>query len=113
MNVNDPFYDIISISDIVITRSEDTYTTTYSAFVITFMAPIYEVTKNDELLHHVSTFILDAWGITSVTTVGLNSTVISNEHVVLTTLKLLFTASYENHPLNELRLMYSLVWRIH
>lgn len=101
---------IIPSCDVNITRSDDTDTTTYSAFVTNRMAPIYEnflsdVTKHNKRVES-SDYLHTGRQVTSsviMTTVSFNNTVMRNEHVVLNSL-IFRIYSYQDFPLKGLML---------
>lgn len=104
--------EIIPSCDVNITRSDHRDTTTYSAFVTNCMAPIYEsfipdVTKDNKSV--ASRDYLDTGrqetSSVNMTTVSFNSTVMSNENVVLNSL-MFRIYSYQNFPLKGLMLTY-------
>lgn len=106
------FDEIIPSCDVNITRSDHRDTTTYSAFVTNCMAPIYEsfipdVTKTNKSV--ASRDYLDTGrqetSSVNMTTVSFNSTVMSNENVVLNSL-MFRIYSYQDFPLKGLMLTY-------
>lgn len=115
---NDQFDEIIPSCDVDITRSDYSDYTVYSAFVTNCMAPIYEtffsdVTKDNKRVASRDYLSIARQETASVnmTTVGFNNNVMSNENVVLNSLKFRIY-SYQDLPLNGLMLTYSWVYGI-
>lgn len=115
---NDQFDEIIISFDVNITRSDDTDTTTYSAFATNCMAPIYEhvlsdVTKDNKRVESSDYLNIGHQETSSVimTTVSFNNTVMRNENVVLNSL-IFRIYSYQDFPLKRLMLTYDRQYRI-